>query len=340
MARIVLIVPNFFSIAEDMRLNLINEGYKVELIYDRPFKSPIYHALAKYFPSLVERITEPYYLEKFNKIKNVDSLIVINGQTVSSRIYDQISLKFPNCKKILYMWDSTENRPTALKYKDFFDDIFSFDPKSCFEHNLKFLPLFFFKKLKKKENKNKSNNKIIAITYHHDDRYKIIKNIEKSHKSNIFIHLYLKSILQFFFLKITSKSIHGANKKDFKFFPMNTKDVENVTNKDDVILDIHHPNQTGLTLRSIEAIGMGLKLATSNSSISRYKIFSEKNIYVFDRHNPEIPKYFIAQKADNESNINSINKLEFRNWVKVILGLAPYKMKDYTDFDIRSLLDK
>ena len=121
---------------------------------------------------------------------------------------------------------------------------------------------------------------------------------------------------------------------------MNTKDIENVTNKDDVILDIHHPNQTGLTLRSIEAIGMGLKLATSNTSISRYKIFSEKNIYIFDRQNPKIPENFIDRKVDIETNINSINKLEFKSWIKVVLGLVPYEITDYTDYDIKSLINQ
>ena len=77
------------------------------------------------------------------------------------------------------MWDSTENRPTVLKYKDFFDDIFSFDPKSCFEHNLKFLPLFFFKRSKKKKIKSNRKKRIQLQTFlnraNHSFRHENIK---------------------------------------------------------------------------------------------------------------------------------------------------------------------
>ena len=334
---IVLIVPNFFAVAEEMRSQLVDEGYSVKLIYDRPFTSPIYHALAKYFPSLVEKLTEPYYIKQLDTISTIDSLIVINGQTVSAKIYDRINLKFPYCKKYLYMWDSTENRPTALKYRDFFDDIFSFDPKSCFDFDLKFLPLFFFRKPRKVGSEKSLGNKIIAVTSHHADRHKIIMDIAERHKTKVYMHLFLKSALQYFFLKRVTGELRDAKKEDFKFFPLTTNTIDKLTHADDVILDIHHPAQTGLTLRSIEALGMGMKLATTNSSVSKYKVYNEKNIHILDRCNPDIPECFINRKADTKHNTKSADQLEFKVWIRVILGELPYDVSNYTDFDLNCL---
>ena len=59
------------------------------------------------------------------------------------------------------------------------------------------------------------------------------------------------------------------------------------------IFDIEHPLQRGLTIRSIEALGAGKKLITTNKSIVEEDFYNPKNIYILDRESLlEIPLSF------------------------------------------------
>ena len=54
-----------------------------------------------------------------------------------------------------------------------------------------------------------------------------------------------------------------------------------------VVIDIQHPKQTGLTMRTIEMIGAKKKLLTTNTSVRNYDFFSASNIAIIDRKAPE-----------------------------------------------------
>ena len=59
------------------------------------------------------------------------------------------------------------------------------------------------------------------------------------------------------------------------------------------ILDIEHPNQVGLTMRTFETLGASKKLVTTNAGVRDYDFFSPSNVYVIDRVNPRVPKDFL-----------------------------------------------
>ncbi|MFH4210110.1 lipopolysaccharide biosynthesis protein, partial [Acinetobacter baumannii] len=53
--------------------------------------------------------------------------------------------------------------------------------------------------------------------------------------------------------------------------------------KSNVILDISHPGQSGLTMRTFEAIGAGKKLITTNLNIKEYPFYNSDNIFIISR---------------------------------------------------------
>ncbi|MEK5777604.1 lipopolysaccharide biosynthesis protein, partial [Acinetobacter nosocomialis] len=53
--------------------------------------------------------------------------------------------------------------------------------------------------------------------------------------------------------------------------------------KSNIILDISHPGQSGLTMRTFEAIGAGKKLITTNTNIKEYPFYNANNIFIISR---------------------------------------------------------
>lgn len=338
MKHCVLIVPKFFNIADAMQRRLSELGYSVTLLYDRPYDSFAYHALSKLIPKIAEKIAQPYYFRVLREIAEIDYLIVVNGQTLSKKVLEFICKKYEPCRKVLYMWDSVDNRPTVLEKRSLFDNIFSFDPGSCVQHDLKFLPLFYFPSPEKTFALSKYANKIVAIGSHHADRFKIFSSLANKHNDIFFSHLFLKSRLQFFLLKIFKSELQGASIKDFNFTPLSGTAIDEVTNKNDVILDVHHPNQTGLTLRAIDALGKNMKIATTNYAILKYNACCAENIIILDRSNPDIPLHFVEQERSDNVSTEDLAKLSFNYWFDVIMGKVPYKITDYTLYDLSELV--
>ena len=79
----------------------------------------------------------------------------------------------------------------------------------------------------------------------------------------------------------------------FSFDKMSAAEIAKVVDESRIILDVQHPKQTGLTMRTIEMIGMNKKLITTNESIRRYDFFYADNVAVVDRNDVKIPEGFI-----------------------------------------------
>ena len=52
------------------------------------------------------------------------------------------------------------------------------------------------------------------------------------------------------------------------------------------VLDIQHFKQTGLTMRTLETLGAGKKLITTNPDVKEYDFYDEGRVMTIDRANP------------------------------------------------------
>ena len=79
---------------------------------------------------------------------------------------------------------------------------------------------------------------------------------------------------------------------ELKYKSLDLESVKELYQMSKVILDINHPHQTGLTMRTFEALGAGKKLITTNKSIMQYSFYNQNNIHVINRQDPVISKDF------------------------------------------------
>lgn len=111
------------------------------------------------------------------------------------------------------------------------------------------------------------------------------------------LHLYFKSIFE---------------KKD-------SSEIADIVNQSKSVLDIQHPNQTGLTMRTIEMIGMNKKLITTNASIVNYDFYNKKNILIIDRDNPQIDVSFFSTPYE-KLNPEIYQKYSLSSWILDVLS--------------------
>ena len=321
---VLLIAPIFFGYADSIKNELIRRGASVDFIADRPFQSSFMKAITRIKRQLVMPFVMRYFLnnlKKFNK-KNYDLVLIINGETISPELINLIRKKYPLIEIILYMWDSLSNRINLIANLPYYDRCLTFDSNDAEKYGLKFRPLFFSNEFSRRSS-NKYKYDLSFIGTMHSDRYKIISDIKlkTSSKFEIYLYLYLQAKWVFYFYKYTSSYYKKSNIKEFSFEPMPRSMVKKIFNESKVIVDIEHPKQTGLTMRTIEALGSEKKLITTNHKIKDYDFYDPKNIFLLDRYNPtHIPASFF-EESYSPIHENLYSKYSIKGWLDDVLGL-------------------
>jgi hypothetical protein len=295
---ILLICPIFFGYEYSIKDSLTKLGANVLHLSDRPYKNQLLRALTNKFPVTSQFLTEHFYYRKhLNKATDLafDYVLVINGQTCSSGLIQWLRSSHSRAKFLLYFWDSVANRPDSLKLANHFDNVFTFDPADSKKNDWTFRPLFFTADYALPTQAKEHKYGLSFIATAHTDRFsvsrKIFQQVEKNFQ--IFKYLYLQAPWVYFVYKAISKDMADASFSDFSFTPLNKKKIRQVFDNSLCVLDIEHPKQIGLTIRTFEALGAGKKLLTTNQSIRDYDFYHEKNIVVVDRKSPLIPLDFL-----------------------------------------------
>lgn len=318
--RIIVFYPDFFGYGEKIADAMKAQGMDVSLHNSRSVKSALGKAVFKIFPELVLKITNSYYKKIFNKYINqkIDYILII--ERVPIWFLKEMKKIHPNAKLILYMDDSINNLKTIEKRFPYFDRILTFD-KNDADKNEKiiFRPLFFTVSGETKK-LDKYKYDLCFIGTCHSDRYAIIKKIDDQCKTHKFYHyLYLQSYFMFWFYKIFKRDYRKARVSEFSFEKMDYKTNIQIEHLSKVILDIQHPEQTGLTIRTIEMLGLKKKIITTNKDIVNYDFYRKENIMVIDRKNPVIDLDFFNSDYSELSN-EIYSKYEINQWIKDVLG--------------------
>ena len=287
-------MPKFFGYENEIRADLERQGAIVDWLPDRPFDSPALKALTKLSPSWALPFADYYYQ---NLLLSFDSqsysrIFVVNGQTLSYKFLSKLRSSYPAAEVILYMWDSIKNRPNIVKNLSLFDKAFSFDAESVKDYGFDHRPLFFSPGFK--PSTTSPNYQLSFIGTAHSDRYEVISKVKDILPVGMytFFYLYLQAPWVFNAYKLTKSSFRGAKKIDFNFKSLDKTMVQSIFSKSFAILDVEHPHQTGLTMRTLEAFGAHKKLVTTNQDIEGYDFYSPNNICIIDRKKAVIPKSF------------------------------------------------
>lgn len=324
--KVLYVAPVFFGYENEIKGELERQGAQVTFLLDRPFNSAFLKGLTRVRREWVIGAADRYYKKKLASINaEFDYVFVVSGQTLSQKTLVGWRQQFPSAKFILYMWDSFSNRQQAVANLEYFDSVFSFDKNDAQEFGLHFRPLFFSKGFETAE-QVAGEFDISFIGTAHSDRYSIVQKIDRQLGASVkrYWYLFLQANWVYWFYRLTNASFREARYTDFQFDTISKVEVQRVFNRSKVILDIEHPYQTGLTMRTLETLGARKKLVTTNSSVKFYDFYDEENIYVIDRAEPSIPAEFF-DKPYKQVDLKTYRKYSLVGWVEEIFNLVNSK---------------
>lgn len=293
--RVLFFAVRYFGYEQHIIAELRRRGAEVDYLPDRPFNTPMMTAITRYSRAAVMYFADRYYRRKLTEFgeKQYDLVFVINGQTLSKGLLANLRDRLPRARFLFYIWDSMHNKPKAHQILPFFDECVTFDPEAALQYGMRLLPLFFAPGFEAIDIEPEYDLSFIGTA--HSDRFRIISTIDRGLTPDVsrLWYLFLQAPWVFYAQKTINPAFKQASYADFKYKTLPFTIVQDSFFKSRAIIDMEHPNQTGLTMRTFEAIGARKKLITTNSNIKNYDFYNPNNIHVIDRNNPHIPLEFL-----------------------------------------------
>ena len=298
-----------FNLEKDIIQQLEKHGAHVTYFDERPSNSNLIKGLIRLKRNLLEKRIKQYYEHILQQIagKKFDYLFVNRGEVVTEDFLKAFVTQQPNCQRIFYTWDSFGNHSHALSILQYFDKRFTFDKNDANKYGIGFRPLYFIDAYREvKQTMQPQNIDLLFLGTAHSDRYVISNKIAdwcKDNGLNSYNYYYMQGRLVFFYKKFFDKSFGHFDYKKLSFKSLTTKQIIELYKKSKVILDISHPGQSGLTMRTFESIGAGRKIITTNTNIKKYPFYHVDNFYILDRKNLKLTKDFFMkpyQPLDNK----------------------------------------
>ncbi len=296
--KILYVGSKFFGYELEITNALRQAGAEVDFVSDSPTTSKLMRGVMRVRRELVLPLADRYVfkmVEAFAR-SHYDVVFVVTGEVLTPRTLAWLRARYPAAQFVLYLWDALRNKRLLEHNLPFFDRCLSFDATDAKRYGMVFRPLFY--------SPGFAQNTAHATQYHlsfigtaHSDRARIVQNVEAALPPNtkFFKYLYLQAPWVYWVHKLGNAAYKGVAQDAFTFEPMPKAQVQKVFFSSLAVLDIEHPGQTGLTMRTCETIGAQKKLITTNAMVKATNFYRPENILVIDRHSaPQIPDAFFS----------------------------------------------
>ena len=325
--KILFISVKFFNYEDIIKTQLENLGAEVDWFDERPSNTVFTKAMIRVNKKLISTSINDYFKKVIEEIihKKYDYFILFKGEATPKFFIEFLKKNNPGIKLVFYTWDSFANNNNGLEIMDLFDRKFTFDPQDAKKYNIGFRPLFFAQNYAKLyEDKKAFKYDLAFIGTAHSDRYLITEKIRDWCVKNgirLFTFYFSPSKILFKFKKITTKEFKLFDENKIAYNCLGHQEIINIYAKAKVVLDINHPGQKGLTMRTFESLGAGRKLITTNPEIRKYPFYNQDNICVIDRKNIVLnTNFFKTEFIPLEKSL--LESMSLKGMLEEILGLT------------------
>lgn len=323
-AKVLLFAPKFFNYENSIKQELERQGASVHLYDERDNPSSVEKILLRKAHFLMDSRTNRFFAAVAEKEKsfNPDYVLFVNAEAINEKSLKMMKNEFPHSKFLVYMWDSCRNKHIKHLFH-LFDSAFSFDLDDCKQYGINFRPLFFVSNFQSQSGQKQYKYDVSFIGTVHSDRAKILQQVKDYCDENglsYYLYLYVPGKLLYTLRMILDPYLRHFDKTMVHLESVKKNVVAEVSAESRCIIDINHPKQTGLTMRTFEMVGLRRKIMTTNENIVKYDFYNPTDQIVLSRSNFSVSKEAILHDYEDIPD-DIYNKYSIESWVKDVFGL-------------------
>jgi hypothetical protein len=319
----LLLCAGFFGYAAEIKRELERRGRVVALFEDRPATDTLTKGLVRVAPSLVRRRADTYFVTIAERFKDapIRDVVVIKGEALPPSTIIDWRQCFPQACFTLYFWDSYRNMPGDNHEKvGLFDRALTFDPNdAATDPRLIFRPLFFLPEYANLPRETERIDLLFVGTVH-SDRYAVLKRIARALPpgKQLTSILYLRSRLLYRIQRIVDPSLWRPTLGSFTVTPVKKTELLALVARARIVVDIERTIQNGFTMRSVEMLGAGKKMISTNAALLNADFYHPQNIAIIDRRNPVLTTDFLDSPYRSQSP-ELLRRYSLSGWLDDVL---------------------
>lgn len=294
--RILFIGTGFYDYERSIVDRLIALGSQVAVFESPPRmvgKGPWAGLLQRlpWVSNRLVRLHERAILDRVNG-SDYDQVLIIKSTNLAFEFVKTLRAMLPRTELILYLWDSMARLPGIEQRLPLFDRVLTFDRQDAeLNARLQFRPLFFRESAAANDAADSPTDIDISfVGWLHSDRLQAVRDIEASARaSGLSTYVYLYTGLATWARLALRGQARGVHVR-----PMSYRTLMSINRRSRCVLDLPHGSQSGLTMRAIEALGSGNKLATSGADIANYDFYAPSNVALINAQQPRIDPSFVS----------------------------------------------
>lgn len=294
---ILYIGPTSFNYDQHLVEKLKEFGAQVDF-FQIDITSIYFRAIKKFGLPGIDSYTNNFY-NKMLLEKNYDYVLVRYGHQFNEELLRKLRSANPKARFINFHWDSITPLYNYLHIIPYFDKVFSFDVKDCITFpEINYLPLFYldcYGEFRKNVSRKLIDYDLLFIgAWRNLERYHLIKLTEehcRQHGLRFYFYLHFSLMAQ-----MDSIRRDWIIAKQSRCKTLSEKEILNLFARTDTIIDFPSSYQSGLTIRTFEALGAGKKLITTNRNILKEPFYNPEYISVINVNNFKLDVDFIKNK--------------------------------------------
>jgi hypothetical protein len=322
---ILFVSPVFFGYEAAIKNKLIELGADVTYVDDRPSNNSFFKGIVRVYKKILDDTILKYYAQVTEDIadREFDIIFLLNPEAMPLSFLEMCKSRWQKAFFVMYMWDSVKNRKYTLDYVPLCDRVLTFDKGDAAEHNFDFRPLFYLDLYSAiRQEATPINYDLCFMGTVHSDRYSIVKGVKEwcdANELRCYFYLYMQNKTFYYVNKLTKKN-GDPSIEEISFTKRSAAEIVDVVRSSRAVLDIQHFKQTGLTMRTLETLGAGKKLITTNPDVREYDFYDRGRVMTIDRSNPAAAlnlEFF--REEDSKVSDAVIDSYSIGSWLKEIL---------------------
>jgi len=278
----LLILPRgFYSFAKLFGAALRELGYEVTEANEEYPENPVGKVMAKLDLHVARRITRRVVNQRFLAGRRYDLVVIIKGRGVGPRLV--ADLKRHADRVVGYHFDALAYDPATERWAEGIDRVSTFDYRDAEQKGWPLVELFSAEK--PPETARPIEIGFSAIMRNHSNRLRYLDSVVQAlgiQPDDAFVYIYEQDVRSLVFNFLKQPGLYLRWRAHIHRTPLPYDDYRRVLATSDFTIDYAHPKQSGLTMRSFEALANGAKLITNNPNIRRSSHFDDAHAVVFD----------------------------------------------------------
>lgn len=284
--------------------HMIEEKYNADVTVRNLYKRiNLAGRILRKFISNLHLSTRIFFDDWVKEDFNVYKKIIIDANIINQSVPETLRKMGYKGRIIYWYWNPVCNCVSPKRINRTCCELWSFSQEDCEKYNMAYNTTYFF------EQQNNTEKEIDTDIF--------FVGIDKGRYEKL---MTLKALADKVGLKTDFRIIRDNNSVKGGNYSkrMDYSEVLNCVNRSRAIVEILQEGQTGLSLRTMEAIFMGKKLITNNTKIKNEKFYNKDVIFLIDDLSNEDISRELYEFIKSSKKIDARFKeyYNFRNWLK------------------------